>query len=238
MTHIFCKTKLTATTVVLCGISFFVNSSAFALTNAVEKTAFVDAQDSMPEANFDIRYFTSNNFVGKPIEGYNAPKCILHKDAAIALKQVNDALMKDNKRLKIFDCYRPQRAVAHFMRWVDDPQDTASKAEYYPNLAKPLLKDGYIAEKSGHSRGYTVDLTIEYETTSGQYVELDMGAPFDLFDQISNTMSPLVTTKQTENRLLLKSLMLEHGFADYSMEWWHFTHTSDPRDTYWDFPVE
>lgn len=238
MTRSFFKTKYFIIMLLFSSASLLLSSEVLALNDSVEQTAFVDAQDSMPEANFDIRYYTANNFVGKPIVGYKAPKCILHKDAVRALKQVNDALIKDDKRLKIFDCYRPQRAVAHFMRWVDDTQDTASKAEYYPNLAKPLLKDGYIAEKSGHSRGYTVDLTIEYQTTSGQYAELDMGAPFDLFDQISNTMSPLVTAKQTQNRLLLKSLMLKHGFADYSMEWWHFTHTSDPRDTYWDFPVE
>ncbi|MFT6529133.1 MAG: D-alanyl-D-alanine dipeptidase [Psychrosphaera sp.] len=233
-------TKLTSniTLILICSTSILATPNALAINNLVSKTAFVNAQDIIPSASFDIRYYTANNFVGKPIDAYKAPKCILHKDAVQALKKVNDELKKELKRLKVFDCYRPQTAVAHFMRWVDDTKDISTKAEYYPNLSKPLLKGEYIAEKSGHSRGYTVDLTIEYQTKDGQFSELDMGSPFDLFDEKSNTMSTLVTPKQTQNRLLLKNLMLKHGFSDYSMEWWHFTHTTDPRTTYWDFPIK
>lgn len=199
---------------------------------------FVDVTQFIPDANFDIRYFTDNNFVGEPITGYLAPKCIIHQKAAQALKAVNEALQKQNHRLKIFDCYRPQKAVDHFMRWVADTNDTKTKSDYYPNLDKALLKGDYIAEHSGHTRGYTVDLTIEKKLPDGRYKELDMGSPFDLFDAKSNTDSPQVNAKQLKNRHKLRDIMLKNGFTDYSMEWWHFTHRTDPRDTYHDFNVE
>jgi D-alanyl-D-alanine dipeptidase len=199
---------------------------------------FVILNNTLTSANYDIRYATDNNFVGKRVDGYKAPLCIIERQAAKALTEVNRQLMANDMRLKIFDCYRPEKAVEHFMRWVNDGNDQATKNDYYPNLEKLALKGGYIAERSGHSRGFTVDLTIEFLNETGEYQELDMGAPYDFFDSISNTHSDLITPGQLENRLKLKRLMLENGFNDYSMEWWHFTHKSDPQTDYWNFDVE
>lgn len=199
---------------------------------------FVVLNDYLPTANYDIRYASNNNFVGLPVTGYKAPLCIIERQAAKALGVVNGQLLKDKMRLKIFDCYRPEKAVDHFMRWVDDKNDQTTKQDYYPNLKKLALKGGYIAERSGHSRGFTVDLTVEVLNESGEYIEMDMGAPFDFFDSISNTHSDLITATQLKNRLLLKRAMLENGFNDYPMEWWHFTHKSDPQSDYWNFDVQ
>nr|WP_268820162.1 M15 family metallopeptidase [Paraglaciecola sp. G1-23] len=206
--------------------------------NSERPGQFVTLNHVLPSASFDIRYATQNNFVGERVDGYIQPLCIISKIAAEALVAVNQDLAAKNMRLKIFDCYRPAKAVDHFMRWVKNKDDQKTKTDYYPNLNKESLLGGYIAERSGHSRGYTVDLSIEYKNEQGSYSELDMGSAYDLFDSISNTASPLITQTQMENRLLLKNLMSEHGFADYSMEWWHFTHRSDPRDSYWNFDVK
>jgi D-alanyl-D-alanine dipeptidase len=199
---------------------------------------FVVLNNTLASANYDIRYATDNNFVGQRVEGYKAPLCIIERQAAKALSAVNNELLANNMRLKVFDCYRPEKAVDHFMRWVNDKNDQATKENYYPNLEKSALKGGYIAERSGHSRGFTIDLTIEYLLETGEYKEMDMGAPYDLFDSISNTNSDLISSSQMKNRLLLKRVMLENGFNDYSMEWWHFTHNSDPQTDYWDFDVQ
>lgn len=199
---------------------------------------FVILNNTLTSANYDIRYATDNNFVGKRVDGYKAPLCIIERQAAKALTEVNSQLMANDMRLKIFDCYRPEKAVDHFMRWVNDGNDQATKNDYYPNLEKLALKGGYIAERSGHSRGYTIDLTIEHINASGEYKELDMGAPYDFFDSISNTHSDLITPTQLQNRLILKRVMLENDFSDYSLEWWHFTHKSDPQTDYWNFDVE
>ena len=199
---------------------------------------FVILNDALASANYDIRYATGNNFVGQRVEGYKAPLCIIERKAANSLATVNSKLLANNMRLKIFDCYRPEKAVNHFMRWVNDDSDQATKNDYYPNLEKLALKGGYIAERSGHSRGFTIDLTIEFLNETGEYEELDMGAPYDFFDPISNTHSDLITSSQLENRLKLQRVMLENGFNDYSMEWWHFTHKSDPQTDYWNFDVQ
>lgn len=206
-------------------------------TSETKPDQFVDLKTVAPNIAYEIRYVTNNNFVGTRVDGYLAAKCLIHKDAARALAEVNKVLLKQNKRLKVFDCYRPQKAVAHFMRWVQDGRDLITKEEYYPNLRKEVLVGDYIAETSGHSRGYTVDLTIE-AFIDGEYQELDMGSPFDMFDTLSNTDDPRISKHQKTNRYLLKEIMLAHGFSDYSMEWWHFTYAEDPRTKYWNFDVK
>ncbi|WP_206483028.1 M15 family metallopeptidase [Thalassotalea sp. G2M2-11] len=198
---------------------------------------FVDLSDVLPDAHYDIRYASTNNFVGEKIKGYHAAKCIIHQDAAKALTIAANELKKSGYRFNIFDCYRPERAVGHFMAWAQDLSALKTKAEYFPNLAKSTLVPDYIAAKSGHSRGYTIDLSLEKKQPDGSYQPVDMGSPFDLFDTLSNTEDPRITPQQSVNRQLLKSVMLNHGFTDYSLEWWHFTHSSDPRDRYWDFEI-
>ncbi|MBE0455984.1 M15 family metallopeptidase [Pseudoalteromonas prydzensis] len=196
---------------------------------------FVDIATVIPTAIFDIRYYSANNFVGQPVDGYKAPKCLLHKTAAKGLQQAHKQAQQAGYNLKIFDCYRPQRAVDHFVRWVNDKADTKTKPEYYPNLAKDQLLGGYIAAKSGHSRGSTIDLTL----TDSQGKELNMGSLFDMFDTISNTDNSRITQNQKTNRYLLKNIMMAAGFAPYSMEWWHFTYKPQAYpDTYFDFVVQ
>ncbi|WP_210401715.1 M15 family metallopeptidase [Lacimicrobium sp. SS2-24] len=200
---------------------------------------FVDMNAFLPEALYDIRYFSDNNFVGAPVEGYQAPKCILQEKAARALKKVAEEAAEHGLKLKIFDCYRPQRSVAHFMRWAQDLSDTRTKSEYYPNLPKDELVGEYIAERSGHSRGATVDLTLVSKDADGSWQELDMASPFDMFDTLSNTADPRISSEQAENRQRLKSLMQSQGFSNYAMEWWHYSLTPQPYpDTYFDFPVK
>ncbi|MEH6396523.1 M15 family metallopeptidase [Pseudoalteromonas sp.] len=196
---------------------------------------FVDVATLMPTAFFDIRYYTDNNFVGAPVDGYEAAKCLLHKTAAKGLQQAHKQAQQAGYNFKIYDCYRPQRAVDHFVRWVNDENDTKTKAAYYPNLGKDQLLGDYIAAKSGHSRGSTIDLTL----TDSQGQALNMGSLFDMFDTISNTDDPRVTEEQQANRYKLKNIMLAAGFSPYSMEWWHFTYKPQAYpDTYFDFVVK
>lgn len=200
-----------------------------------KRSEFVDITSLIPNAVLDIRYFGEHNFVGKPVDGYAEPKCLLHESAAKGLVKVQQQAQKQGLGIKVFDCYRPQRAVDHFVRWVNDENDTKTKTEFYPNLGKDKLLGGYIAAKSGHSRGSTIDLTLVDAT--GQ--ELDMGSPFDMFDTLSNTDDPRTTTAQKANRYKLKDLMTDAGFSPYSMEWWHFTYKPQAYpDTYFDFEVK
>jgi D-alanyl-D-alanine dipeptidase len=146
------------------------------------------------------------------------------------LQNVQSELQKEGFTLKVFDCYRPQRAVDHFVRWAKDLNDTKMKSTYYPNVdKKDLFKDGYIAAKSGHSRGSTLDLTIE---------GFDMGTPFDFFDPRSHTMTETVTQQQHKNRMTLKRVMERNGFKNYAEEWWHYTLKEEPfKETYFDFAI-
>ncbi|WP_283708838.1 M15 family metallopeptidase [Pseudoalteromonas prydzensis] len=199
------------------------------------RSEFVDVATLIPTALFDIRYFSERNFVGEPIAGYNAPKCLLHKTAAAALLKAHSQAEQAGYNFKIYDCYRPQRAVDHFVRWVNDENDTKTKAAYYPNLGKDQLLGGYIAAKSGHSRGSTIDLTL----TDPQGQALNMGSLFDMFDTISNTDDPRITEEQKANRYKLKNIMMAAGFSPYSMEWWHFTYKPQAYpDTYFNFVVK
>lgn len=198
---------------------------------------FVYLDQVLQSARYDVRYAGSDNFVGHPIDGYLAPRILLTEQAATALATVERDLALSGLALKIFDGYRPQRAVEAFKRWAADPQDTRNQARYYPDLDKrSLFRDGYIAQHSGHSRGSTVDLTL-VDAASGQ--ELDMGSPYDFFGPISRHATPLITPAQTRNRETLRQAMLRHGFEPYAAEWWHYTLKGEPfPDTYFDFPVQ
>jgi D-alanyl-D-alanine dipeptidase len=183
-----------------------------------------------------MRYASSNNFVGRPINGYQAPVCLLTRQAATALAAAQADLARFGLGLKVFDCYRPTRAVADFAAWARDLNDQAHRAEFYPDVDKSqLFALGYIAERSGHSRGSTVDLTVVDRATSA---ELDMGSPFDLFSPRSWPSSNVVGPAQRANRLMLQSVMRAHGFNPLEQEWWHFTLDHEPyAHTYFDFPV-
>ena len=196
---------------------------------------FVYIRDVIPTAYEDIRYAGSHNFVGCPVDGYFAPRGVLRTEAALALKSAADAFEAKGLYLLIYDAYRPQRAVDHFVRWAKDLSDTKMKAEFYPTLEKSeLFPRGYIAVYSGHSRGMTVDLTL----TDRDGTPLDMGGEFDWFSKISSHDYEALTPAQRENRRLLRAGMLEAGFEDYSEEWWHYTLPSDAPKVYYDFPIE
>ena len=198
---------------------------------------FVYAKDIMPSLRTDLRYYSSNNFVGEPIDGYVKPKCILTKEAATALKKVQDEFARLGFGLLVFDAYRPQRAVDHFIRWSKDSADTKMKEQFYPNInKKDLFEEGYISEKSGHSRGSTVDITI-VSLRTGHI--LDLGGPYDYFDKKSWVDYKNITKNQRAIRLMLQRRMVKHGFKYYPKEWWHFTLAKEPYpDTYFDFPVK
>ena len=197
---------------------------------------FVNLQDFIAGIQVELRYFGSENFIGRPVTGYEAGVAWLTEAAALALRDVQRELATQGLGLKVYDAYRPQRAVEHFMRWAADAGDTAMKADYYPGLEKSvLIAGGYIAERSGHSRGSTVDVTL-IELSSG--AELDMGSPWDFFDPISWPSSDAVPQSARDNRMLLREVMLRHGFAPLEEEWWHFTLREEPHpQTYFDFPV-
>jgi D-alanyl-D-alanine dipeptidase len=197
---------------------------------------FVDAATVVPGLRVEMRYFGAHNFVGRRIDGYEAPTCLLTREAAAALAAAQAELAASGLGLKVYDCYRPQRAVAHFARWARDLGDQSTKAEFYPNVDKTRLFElGYIAERSGHSRGSTVDLTIVDLATGA---ELDMGTPFDLFDTRSWPTDQTVSAEAQANRLRLQRLMMAHGFRPLREEWWHFTLNGEPYpETFFDVPV-
>jgi D-alanyl-D-alanine dipeptidase len=202
-------------------------------------TGFVALRDVAPDVVVELRYLGAENFVGEPIDGYAAERCYLTAQAADALARVQAGLAEFGLGLKVFDAYRPQRAVDHFVRWASELGDTRKKARYYPRVAKErLFKEGYIAARSGHSRGSTVDLTL-VSLHDERQEELDMGTPFDFFGPESHGLSASVTPQQRANRMLLRRVMMQQGFRPLVEEWWHFTLNDEPfPDTYFDFPVE
>lgn len=208
------------------------------VTDPTEKPeGFVNAEAYIHGLKSDMRYTGDNNFIGRPITGYEAPVCYLTVEAADALSRVQAQLSAFGLGLKVFDCYRPARAVANFASWARDLEDQVMKEVFYPNVDKSKLFElGYIAERSGHSRGSTMDLTIiDLETG----VELDMGSPWDLFDGLSWPSDPRPTPEQRGNRALLQTMMLANGFRGIKEEWWHFTLNDEPYpDTYFDFPIK
>ncbi len=221
---------------------------------------FVEIHKVIPDVILDFRYLTNHNFLGVPVDGYKSEKCYITKAVADSLAKVQDELKKFNLSLKIYDAYRPQRAVDHFVRWAKDLSDTLTKKEFYPTVDKSrLFIDGYIAEKSGHSRGSTVDLTIVpiplpsqpkfnvndqcecFESAEKRFKDnsIDMGTGFDCFHHLSHTENINLTPQQRANRLLLKSLMDKYGFKNLAEEWWHFTLRNEPYpSTYFDFIIE
>ena len=221
-----------------------------------DSSEFVTITDVVPDAILEIRYFSTYNFVGKRIDGYLEPTALLTRRAADSLQAVSIDVMAQGYRLKIYDAYRPQKGVDHFVRWAKDIPDTLMKAYFYPDLNKDVLfPQNYIAEKSGHTRGSTVDLTLFDMATEK---ELDMGGTFDWFGEEShpdfcgnpetgeytgdNSKSPVgrsITAEQFANRMLLRQAMLRHGFKPIDSEWWHFTLADEPfPDTFFTFPVK
>ncbi len=201
-----------------------------------DPSGFVLLSDAVPSIIQEIRYFSTYNFIGDRIDGYEEPCALLTKEAARALKQVANELAVRGLRLKIFDAYRPVCAVKHFVLWGIEDTDIRMKPYFYPELQKQeLFKLGYVAAKSSHSRGSTVDLTL-LDMKTGR--ELDMGSPFDYFGQESHPDWRGITDEQFENRMILRRAMLRNGFLPIDCEWWHFTLADEPYpDTYFEFPV-
>ena len=202
--------------------------------------AFIDAAGGVPKLVVDMRYAGAHNFVGRRIDGYEKPVCLLTQRAANALAGVARDVAARDLVLKVFDCYRPMRAVADFVRWSRDLTDVIGKAEFYPDVDKrTLFRDGYIASRSSHSRGSTVDLTLVHEDGRDQQgLELNMGTPFDFFSKRSWVAAPSISREARANRALLAAAMRRHGFRPYAKEWWHFTLSDEPfPQTYFDFLV-
>jgi D-alanyl-D-alanine dipeptidase len=222
---------------------------------ALIPSGFVALDDVDPTILHDIRYRTQHNFVGQRIDGYREPLCILTRPAARALERAQAGLRSRGYGLKVYDCYRPQRAVDHFVRWARS-DDQRMKREFYPRVDKSrLFADGYIAERSGHSRGSTVDLTLvklparRQPRFTGELVPcyskrryadngVDMGTGYDCFDTLAHTADPRITGRARANRRLLKRTLERVGFENYENEWWHYTLRDEPYpDRYFDFPV-
>ena len=202
----------------------------------MDASGFVLLSDYVPQIVQEIRYFSTFNFIGDRIDGYEEPIALLTKEAARALKSVSNEMNVKGYRLKIFDAYRPETAVRHFILWGIEDEDVRMKPYFYPDVEKQaLFSEGYIARRSSHSRGSTVDLTL-LDMKSGK--EVDMGGPFDLFSAISHPDYLGVTQEQYENRMFLREAMLRNGFSPIDCEWWHFTLRDEPYpDTYFSFPV-
>jgi D-alanyl-D-alanine dipeptidase len=215
---------------------------------------FVYLRDVDPSIRQDIRYAGDDNFTGAPVPGYDAAECVLVRQAAEALKAVQSDLEPKGLALRVYDCYRPTQAVAAFVAWAKKPDDPAAKAVHYPNLSKTDLFPGYIATRSGHSRGATLDLTVEPiggvekhprginctapEKKFAPDGSLAMGTSFDCFDVKANTQAPGLTSKEMAHRALLRDAMGARGFKNYPLEWWHYTFEPEPYpDRYFDFPI-
>ena len=197
---------------------------------------FVLLSEAVPDIILEIRYYSTFNFIGDRIDGYDEPVALVTRETAAALKKVSAELAGKGFRLKVFDAYRPQKAVDHFMRWALDAEDIRMKQYFYPGLEKEvLIPQGYIAEHSGHSRGSTVDLTL-FDMKTGK--DADMGGTFDYFGELSHPDYRDITDEQFQNRMILRNAMLAHGFRPLAEEWWHFTLGNEPfPDTYFTFPV-
>lgn len=207
-----------------------------ALNISNDSSGFVLLSDAVPDAILEIRYYSTYNFVGKRIAGYEEPIALITKEAATKLKEVSDELIEKGYRLKIYDAYRPQMAVNNFVDWAKDVNDTKMKKYFYPNLDKGVLfPQMYIMEYSGHTRGSTVDLTLFDMNTEK---EVDMGGTFDYFGRESHPDYKGITDEQYNNRMILREAMVSHGFKPLETEWWHFTLEDEPfKDIYFNFPI-
>lgn len=245
---------------ILSTLSFVVcTHPAYALSESPSQSGFVDVTTLNSQILVESRYNQSWNFIGSPVDGYQNNKCYLTQAAAEALARVQKELTPQGLALLVFDCYRPQKAVNHFVRWSKDASQSQMKSIFYPEEPKKtLFKKGYIASKSGHSRGSTVDLTLVRllsKTAPASYKEnltdcrvttgieatgqLDMGTTFDCFSELSHTQNTKVSEKAQKNRRLLKDVMQKHGFKNYSKEWWHYTLLNEPyKDRYFDVDVD
>ncbi len=206
------------------------------ITFSDDASGFVPLGEAIPDAILEIRYYTTYNFIGERIDGYEEPIALMTKEGAAALKKVSDELMAKGYRLKIFDAYRPQRAVTHFVNWSRVADDVKMKEYFYPELEKDrIFPLGYVAEHSGHTRGSTVDLTL-FDMKKGK--EVDMGGTFDYMGELSHPGYKGITEEQYANRMLLRETMIKHGFRPIPEEWWHFTLKDEPYpNTYFTFPV-
>lgn len=221
------------------------SDSGHELTPEMDSSQFVLVAEHIPDAILEIRYYSTYNFIGERIPGYQEPVAILTRQAADSLKAVSNDLVKQGYRLKIFDAYRPQCAVDFFMTWAQDPTDTRMKEYFYPELDKTVLvPQDYVCRQSGHTRGSTIDLTI-FDMTLEK--EVDMGCTYDYFGLASHpdvlpgqevgAYKP-INEQQYKNRMILREAMLAHGFKPIDTEWWHFTLKDEPfPDTYFNFPV-
>lgn len=201
------------------------------------KDGFSYVTDICKDVILEIRYYSTYNFVGERIDGYKAPLAILTNEACNALKNAQDYFKNLGYVMKIYDCYRPQKAVDHFVRWASDEKDIKMKECFYPNIDKSrLFIDGFISKHSGHSRGSTVDLTLVNMKTGK---EIDMGGVFDYFGELSHPSYKGITKEQYDNRMLLQEGMKKNGFHPITTEWWHFTLDNEPyKDEYFDFDIE
>ena len=204
--------------------------------NWMDEFGFAFLDTTLQYAQYDVRYAGKNNFIGRPIAGYSSNRLVMTRQAAMALKMAEKLLHSKGLGLKIFDTYRPQRAVNHFIEWAEDFTDTINRHSYYPEHHKSTLFDlGYISSRSGHTRGSTIDLTL-YDLESGE--DVDMGGPYDYFGELSHHDYDHISQEQRQNRILFKSIMLRAGFRAYSKEWWHYTLNNEPYpDKYFDFVV-
>ena len=202
----------------------------------MDSSGFVVLAEYIPQIVQEIRYYSTYNFIGDRIDGYEEPCALLTIEAARALQSVSNEMIVQGYRLKVFDAYRPARAVKHFVLWGIEDTDIRMKPYFYPDLEKQaLFAEGYIAKKSSHTRGSTVDLTL-LDMKTGK--ELDMGGPFDFFSELSHPDFKGITEEQYDNRMVLQHVMVRNGFLPIDCEWWHFTLDQEPYpDTYFDFPV-
>ncbi|SCW35414.1 D-alanyl-D-alanine dipeptidase [Ruminococcaceae bacterium YRB3002] len=202
----------------------------------MDSSGFVLLADYVPGIVQEIRYYSTYNFIGDRIDGYEQPVAIISREAARVLKTVSNELNVQGYRMKVFDCYRPASAVKHFVMWGIEDTDVRMKEYFYPELVKQeLFSKGYVASKSSHSRGSTIDLTL-LDMKTGK--EVDMGSPFDMFSEVSHPDYKGITEEQYSNRMILRDVMLRNGFEPIDCEWWHFTLGNEPYpDTYFDFPV-
>ena len=202
----------------------------------MDHSRFVIINDLIPDIITELRYYSSFNFVGAHIDGYQEPVALLTKEAAERLKNASDFFDTKGFRIKIWDSYRPQSAVDHFVRWKNDLNDVKMKEYFFPDLTKKeVFEQGFIAEKSGHSRGSTIDLTLIYKQNG---TDVDFGTSFDFFGIKAHTNYTQITDQQKYYRSFLKTVMEENGFINLPEEWWHYSLDKEPfPDTYFNFPV-
>ena len=214
-----------------------ISSTCFSAVSATDSSGFVVLTDVVPDAIMEVRYYTLYNFTGDRVCGYEEPVALVTKETAYALREVQKEIAPLGYAIKVFDAYRPQMAVDYFVEWARDLNDVRMQKYFYPEERKEnLFTHGYIASRSGHSRGSTVDLTL-YDVRND--CDIDMGGTFDYFGCRSHPDFPDLTERQKQNRQLLRSVMLKHGFRGIDTEWWHFTLNNEPYpNQYFNFVVK